>query len=53
MELTLFFFHLAVMVERSMRNPEEFRNTVGRHFAGLSDPQVQFSGEDENSLLNG
>ncbi|RXG72798.1 Niemann-Pick C1 protein [Armadillidium vulgare] len=43
----------AVMVERSMRNPEEFRNTVGRHFAGLAENQRQFNGEDENSLLNG
>lgn len=45
--------YTAVMVERSMRNPEELRTAVGRRLAHLSDPQAQFAGEDENSLLHG
>ncbi|XP_042239524.1 NPC intracellular cholesterol transporter 1-like [Homarus americanus] len=45
--------YTAVMVERSMRNPEEIRTAVGRRLAHLSDPQAQFAGEDENSLLHG
>lgn len=36
-----------------MRNPEELRTAVGRRLAHLSDPQAQFAGEDENSLLHG
>lgn len=43
----------AVMVERSMRNPEEIKTAVGRRLAHLSDSQAQFTGEDENSLLHG
>ncbi|XP_045599386.1 NPC intracellular cholesterol transporter 1 [Procambarus clarkii] len=45
--------YTAVMVERSMRHPEEIRTAVGRRLAHLSDPQAQFAGEDENSLLHG
>lgn len=45
--------YTAVMVERKMRNPEEIRTAVGRRLAHLSDPQAQFAGEDENSLLHG
>lgn len=45
--------YTAVMVERSMRHPEEIRSAVGRRLAHLSDPQAQFAGEDENSLLHG
>lgn len=36
-----------------MRHPEEIRSAVGRRLAHLSDPQAQFAGEDENSLLHG
>lgn len=44
---------IAVMVERSMRHPEEIRTAVGRRLANLSVPQAQYAGEDENSLLHG
>ena len=43
----------AVMVERSMRHPEEIRTAVGRRLANLSVTQAQYAGEDENSLLHG
>ncbi|XP_050691836.1 NPC intracellular cholesterol transporter 1-like, partial [Eriocheir sinensis] len=45
--------YTAVMVERSMRHPEEIRTAVGRRLANLSTPQAQYAGEDENSLLHG
>ncbi|KAK3863989.1 hypothetical protein Pcinc_030288, partial [Petrolisthes cinctipes] len=45
--------YTAVMVEHSMRHPEEIRTAVGRRLAHLSDAQAQFTGEDENSLLHG
>ncbi|MPC37079.1 Niemann-Pick C1 protein [Portunus trituberculatus] len=45
--------YTAVMVERSMRHPEEIRTAVGRRLANLSVTQAQYAGEDENSLLHG
>uniref|UniRef100_A0A6A7FZJ5 Niemann-Pick C1 protein-like n=4 Tax=Hirondellea gigas TaxID=1518452 RepID=A0A6A7FZJ5_9CRUS len=43
----------AVMVERSLRNHEEFRSAFATRIAQMNQNKPQFTGEDENSLLNG
>lgn len=43
----------AVMVERTLRNHEELKSAISSRIGQMNHNKPQFTGEDENSLLNG